>query len=94
MELCLSHTLHLSNIFREYVEKEYCGQVLEVECIKMFGTRSLYDEHGCNVVSINSLNVHDANDMQIHKLGEAMFDKDDIFCPPSFDEKIYYSPPK
>ena len=27
--------------------------------------------------------------MQSHKLGEAMFDKDDIF-PPSFDEKIYY----
>ena len=28
--------------------------------------------------------------MQSHKLGEAMFDEDDIFCPPSFDEKIYY----
>ena len=28
--------------------------------------------------------------MQSHKLGEAMFDGDDIFCPPSFDEKIYY----
>ena len=23
-------------------------------------------------------------------LGEAMFDEDDIFCPPSFDEQIYY----
>ena len=34
--------------------------------------------------------IHDANDMQSHKLGEAMFDGDDIFCPPSFDEKIYY----
>ena len=29
-------------------------------------------------------------DMQSHKLGEAMFDKDDIFCPPCFDEQIYY----
>ena len=28
--------------------------------------------------------------MQSHKLGEAMFDEDDIFCPPSFDEQIYY----
>ena len=28
--------------------------------------------------------------MQSHKLGEAMFDEDDIFCLPSFDEKIYY----
>ena len=39
---------------------------------------------------MNSLNNHDANDMQSHKLGEAMFDGDDIFCPPSFDEQIYY----
>ena len=56
----------------------------------MFGTKYLNDEHDCYVVSMNSLNIHDANDMQSHKLGEAMFDEDDIFCPPSFDEKIYY----
>ena len=36
------------------------------------------------------LNTHDANDMQSHKLGDAMFDEDDIFCPPSFDGQIYY----
>ena len=48
------------------------------------------DEHHCNVVSMNSLNIHDASDMQSHKLGEAMFDEDDIFSPPSFDEQIYY----
>ena len=90
MELSLSHTLRLFNIFREYDEKENCAQLLEEECIKMFGTRSLYDEHDCNVVSMNSLNIHDANDMQSHKLGDAMFDEDDIFSPPSFDENIYY----
>ena len=28
--------------------------------------------------------------MKSHKLGEAMFDEDDIFCPPSFDEQIYH----
>ena len=56
----------------------------------MFGTKYLNDEHDCNVVSMNSLNIHDANDMQSHKLGEAMFDEDDIFCTPSFDEQIYY----
>ena len=55
----------------------------------MFGTKYLNDEHDCNVVSMNSLNIHDANDMQSDKLGEAMFDEDDIFCPPSFDEQIY-----
>ena len=48
------------------------------------------DEHDCNVVSMNSLNIHDANDMQIHKLGDAMVDEDDMFSPPSFDEQIYY----
>ena len=48
------------------------------------------DEHDCNVVSMNSLNTHDANDMQSHKLGDATFDEDDNFCPPSFDEKICY----
>ena len=90
MELSLSHTLHLFNIFREYDGKDNCAQVLEEECIRMFGTKYLNDEHDCNVVSMNSLNIHDANDMQSHKLGEAMFDEDDIFCPPSLDEQIYY----
>ena len=39
---------------------------------------------------MNSLDIHDANDMQSHKLGYAMFDEDNIFSPPSFDEQIYY----
>ena len=54
----------------------------------MLGIKYVNDEHDCNVVSMNSLNIHDANDMQSHKLGEAMFDEDDIFCPPDFDEEI------
>ena len=36
--------------------------MLEEECIKMFGTKSLNDEHDCNVVSTNSLNIHCTND--------------------------------
>ena len=47
----------------------------------MFGIKSLNDEHDCNVVGMNSLNIHDANDMQSHKLGDAIFDEDDIFSP-------------
>ena len=47
----------------------------------MLGTKSLNDEHYWNVVSMNSLNTHDSNDMQSHKLGDAMFDEYDIFCP-------------
>ena len=90
MELSLSHTLHLFNIFREYDGKDNCAQVLEEEIYKMFGTKYLNDEHDCNVVSMNSLNIHDANDMQSQKFGDAMFDEDDIFCTPSFDEQIYY----
>ena len=62
MELSLSHTLDLFNVFRENDRKENCAQVLEEEIYKMFGTKYLNDEHGCNVVSTNSLNIHDAND--------------------------------
>ena len=51
-------------IFRENDGKENCAQVLEEEVNKMFGTKYLNDEHDCNVVSMNSLNIHDANDMQ------------------------------
>ena len=90
MELSLSHTLHLFNIFRKYDGKENCAQVLEEEIYKMFSTKYLDDEHDCNVVSMNSLNTHDANDMQSHKLEEVMFDEEDIFCPLSFHEQIYY----
>ena len=54
--------LHLFNIFREYDGKENCAQVLEEECIKMLGTRSLNYEHDCNVVSMISLNILSTND--------------------------------
>ena len=87
MELRLPHMLHLFNIFRENDGKENCAQLIEEEFNRISG---INDEHDCNVVSMNSLNIHDANDMQSHKLGEAMFDEDDIFCPPSFDEQIYF----
>ena len=68
MELRVTHMLHLFNVFRENKDSNNCAQLLEEECIKMFGTKSL-NEHDCNVVSMNSLNIHDANDMQSHKLG-------------------------
>ena len=61
--------------------EDNCAQVLEEEIYKNFGTKYLNDEHDCNVVSMNSLNTHDANDMQSHKLGDAMFDEYDIFVP-------------
>ena len=82
--------LYLFNIFHENDDKENCAQVLEEELHRMLGIKYVNDEHDFNVVSVNYLNTHDANDMQSHKLGEAMFDEYDIFCPPSFDEQIYY----
>ena len=76
--------LHLFNIFHENKDSDNCAQLLEEECYKMFGIESMNDEHDCNVSSINSLNIHDASDMQNYQLGDAMFDEDDIFSPPKF----------
>ena len=58
----MSHTFHLFNIFCENDGKETCAQVLEEEIYKMFGTKSLNDQHDCNVVSMNYLNIHSTND--------------------------------
>ena len=66
--------IHLHNVFCENDGKENCAQVLEEEVNKMFGTRYLIGENDCNVVSMDSLNIHDANDIQSHKLGDAIFD--------------------
>ena len=44
MELSLSHTLRLFNIFREYDEKENCAQVLEEELHRMLGMKYVNDD--------------------------------------------------
>ena len=63
MELMLHHIVdHLYNIFLENDGSENCAKVLEEEVNKMFGTKSLNDKHDCNVVSMNSLNIHSSND--------------------------------
>ena len=54
--------LHLFNIFRENDGKENCAQVLEEELHRMLGMKYVNDEHDCNVVSMNSLNIHSTND--------------------------------
>ena len=62
MELRLHHIIdHLYNIFLENDGSENCAQLLE-EVNKMFGTKYLNDEHDCNVVSMNSLNIQNANE--------------------------------
>src|SRR6266536_2799120 len=63
MELKLHHIIdHLYNIFLANDGSENCAQLLEEEVNKMFGTKYLNDEHNCNVVSMNSLNIQNAND--------------------------------
>ena len=86
MELSWSHIVHLYHVFLENGGKENCAQFIEEEFNKMFG---INDEHDSNVVGMNYLNIHDANDMQSHKLGDAMFDEYGIFSPPSLEEIIY-----
>ena len=89
MELRLHHIIdHLYNIFLENDGSGNCAQLSEEEVNKMFGTKYLNDEHDCNVLSMNSLNIHDASDMQSHKLGDAMFYEYDLFSPTGFDEQI------
>ena len=90
MELRWPRIVHLYHAFLENDGSKNCAQLIEEEFNKTFGTKSMNDEHDCNVVSMNYLNIHDANDTQSHKLGDAMFDEDDIFSPPRFDVKIYY----
>ena len=46
----------------------------------MFNLSSLNDENDCNVVSRNSLNIHDANDMQNYKLGDENFVMCTTYC--------------
>ena len=91
MELRLHHIIHLYNIFLENDGSENCAQLIEEEFYKMFDRKSLNNEHDFNVVGMNYLNIHDANDMQSHKLGDAIFDEDDIFSPPRFDVHICYN---
>src|SRR3954467_8067693 len=51
----------------------------------------LHNTHdSSNVISMSCLNNFDANGMQSYKLGDATFDEDDLFSPPSLDEEIYF----
>ena len=63
MELRLPHILCLYHVFLENDGSENFAQLIEEEFNKMFGIKSLNDEHDCNVVSMLSMNSHDANDM-------------------------------
>ena len=84
----MHHIVHLYNVFCANDGKQNCAQLIEEEFNRMF---DINDEHDCNFFSMNFLNIHDASDMQSHKLGDAMFDEDDIFSPPRFDVQFCYN---
>jgi hypothetical protein len=50
----------------------------------------LYLHANSNVISMNSLKTIIANAMENSKLGEASFYENDLFSPPSTEEKIYF----
>src|SRR3954469_4955459 len=80
-------------IMREFYELylELGHEVFEDEIKKPMELYYLHTTHdSSNVTSMSSLNTFDANDMQSYKLGDATFDEDDLFSPPSFDEEIYF----
>lgn len=62
--------------------------MLKEEIYKMIHHGPLNEKHDCNDVSINSMNVNCANDMQNYKLGDDEFDEHDIFIPPTNEEVI------
>src|SRR4051812_20592545 len=81
-----------NKIMRELYELylELGHEVFEEKIKKPMDLYYLHNTHdSSNVISMSSLNNFDANDMQSYKLGDAMYDEDNLFSPPSFDEKIY-----
>ena len=82
-----------NKIMREFYELylELGHEVFEEEIKKPMELYYLHNTHDIsNVISMSSLNTFDANDMQSHKLRDAMFDEDDLFSSPNFDKNIFY----
>ena len=62
MEFRLHHLFHLYNVFQENKDSKNCAQLVEEEIMKILNENSLNDEHDCNVVSMNSMNIQNTND--------------------------------
>ena len=90
MDLKLSAIFYLYKVFLENYESDNCAKVLEEEFYMVIYGNSLNDKHDYNVITMSSMNINDANNIQSYKLGDAMFDEDDLFSPPTYDDKIYY----
>ena len=61
---------YLYEVLLEIYESENCEELLKEKVIHV---RSLNKKHDCNDVTINSIDVNCANNMQNPKLGDASF---------------------
>ena len=72
----LSALDYLYGVLIEIRESENCDEVL----YKVIDERYLNKKHDCNDVTINSINVNCANNMQNSKLGDASFAMSTTCC--------------
>ena len=76
----LSALDYLYEVLLENHESENCDEVLEEEIYKVIHDSSLIEKHDCNDVTITSINVNYANDMQNYKLGDENFVMCTTYC--------------
>jgi len=76
----LSALDYLYEVLLENHESENCDEVLEEEIYKVIHDSSLIEKHDCNDVTINSINVNCANNMQNYKLGDDNFVMSTTYC--------------
>ena len=76
----LSSLDYLYEYLLEIYESENCDEVLKEENYNVIHDSSLDGKHDCNDVTINSINVNCANNMQNPKLGDASFAMTTMCC--------------
>ena len=76
----LSALDYLYEILLENHGSDNFDEVLKKEIYKVIHDSSLIEKHDCNDVTINSISVNCANDMQDHKLGDDNFVMSTTYC--------------
>ena len=85
----MENNKNMKELYKLYLELGH--EVFEEKIKKPMELYYLHDNHdGGNVISMLSLNINIANDMESSKLGDDGFDEHDIFSPLAFEEKICY----
>ena len=71
---------YLCEVLLEIYESKNCDEVLNEEIYKVIHDSSLNENHDCNDVIINSINVSCANNMQNPKLGDSIIARSTTYC--------------